>query len=780
MTLRWLITLLSVSVLAIPLVACGGSSPSSSDPAAKADQTSQADGAEQADVAEPGDDAAAEPEAGGRVADARDEQPRAAPPRAVGPREATRTVGAGVRGDVGLFYDALARQGSWVRHPDYSYVWIPHRMGAGWRPYQEGRWIWTDEYGWYWDSDEPFAWAVYHYGRWDYDPDYGWFWVPGDTWAPAWVTWRYGGNSIGWAPIAPDARGFASGMPRRAAAPILESWVFVDQRNFAAPDLPRYVVPVSRIRASLDLAVDARGPRFDNGRVYNGVIGRDEIKRFAKGPIETRSLVYVGNRDDAFEDVSGGRVGIYRPVIAPGEMRRPPAAVIEVGRTDRVVIREYADVGGARGRDAPSAALLDVLDPHDRQALIEVRITAKEDALDSRIRQLQTERAALLEQRRKEAKRLEGQLEKEREQALLERLQAQELVRKQKQELATEIKVDAPAADSPVQAPGSPAQAPGESNAAKAPAPTASTAPAEPAKPEPEAAKTGTPAPAAPVANGDAEKGHGVKKGQPPAKTEAVNTPAAGAVPEEKAPAKAKTGETAAETPATEAPAAKAGPEKRHGKLPEEKAQTPEGAVGDTTPVNQTGKAKVKQADVPPPAAVEPLVAEPPAAPQGAAPSPAGGAAETNGAKATSHGAADVEGGAKVKKGHKPVPATEEGKAEAVPQETPQPQSAPAAEVPAQPPEAALPPAQPPQAVIPPAAREVEGEASPTAKGPDAKSNGHGGEHEKKKAKAAPPAEPAGTRPAASPNEGAATDNAPAAAKAAPCEPGTEGCQAAE
>jgi hypothetical protein len=647
MTLRWLITLLSVSVLAITLVACGGSSPSSSDPAAKADQTSQADGAEQADVAEPGDDAAAEPEAGGRVADARDEQPRAAPPRAVGPREATRTVGAGVRGDVGLFYDALARQGSWVRHPDYSYVWIPHRMGAGWRPYQEGRWIWTDEYGWYWDSDEPFAWAVYHYGRWDYDPDYGWFWVPGDTWAPAWVTWRYGGNSIGWAPIAPDARGFASGMPRRAAAPILESWVFVDQRNFAAPDLPRYVVPVSRIRASLDLAVDARGPRFDNGRVYNGVIGRDEIKRFAKGPIETRSLVYVGNRDDAFEDVSGGRVGIYRPVIAPGEMRRPPAAVIEVGRTDRVVIREYADVGGARGRDAPSAALLDVLDPHDRQALIEVRITAKEDALDSRIRQLQTERAALLEQRRKEAKRLEGQL-------------------------------------------------------------------------------------------------------------------------------------AAAETPATEAPAAKAGPEKRHGKLPAEKAQTPEGAVGDTTPVDQTGKAKVKQADVPPPAAVEPLVAEPPAAPQGAAPSPAGGAAETNGAKATSHGAADVEGGAKVKKGHKPVPATEEGKAEAVPQETPQPQSAPAAEVPAQPPEAALPPAQPPQAVIPPAAREVEGEASPTAKGPDAKSNGHGGEHEKKKAKAAPPAEPAGTRPAASPNEGAATDNAPAAAKAAPCEPGTEGCQAAE
>ena len=33
--------------------------------------------------------------------------------------------------------------------------------------------------------------------------DRGWFWVPGREWGPAWVSWRTGGDSIGWAPIPP-------------------------------------------------------------------------------------------------------------------------------------------------------------------------------------------------------------------------------------------------------------------------------------------------------------------------------------------------------------------------------------------------------------------------------------------------------------------------------------------------------------------------------------------------------------------------------------------------
>ena len=33
----------------------------------------------------------------------------------------------------------------------------------------------------------------------------GWVWVPGYTWAPAWVSWRYGDGYAGWAPLPPDS-----------------------------------------------------------------------------------------------------------------------------------------------------------------------------------------------------------------------------------------------------------------------------------------------------------------------------------------------------------------------------------------------------------------------------------------------------------------------------------------------------------------------------------------------------------------------------------------------
>src|SRR5262249_31026467 len=53
------------------------------------------------------------------------------------PARATRSVGAGVRAHVDVFYDELERYGTWVRHPDFSFVWLPARQGRGWRPYQE-------------------------------------------------------------------------------------------------------------------------------------------------------------------------------------------------------------------------------------------------------------------------------------------------------------------------------------------------------------------------------------------------------------------------------------------------------------------------------------------------------------------------------------------------------------------------------------------------------------------------------------------------------------------
>jgi hypothetical protein len=102
------------------------------------------------------------------------------------------------------FYDSLSNQGTWIQSSDYGYVWQPTVTDPDWAPYTDGHWAYTED-GWTWVSDESYGWAVYHYGRWVNLDGTGWVWVPGYTWAPAWVSWRYGDGYAGWAPLPPDS-----------------------------------------------------------------------------------------------------------------------------------------------------------------------------------------------------------------------------------------------------------------------------------------------------------------------------------------------------------------------------------------------------------------------------------------------------------------------------------------------------------------------------------------------------------------------------------------------
>lgn len=95
----------------------------------------------------------------------------------------------------------LSSYGDWKISRRFGEVWVPS-VAVDWRPYTDGRWIWTDD-GWYWQSAEPFGAIVFHYGRWVDDADLGWVWVAGDDWAPAWVVWRESDDDIGWAPAPP-------------------------------------------------------------------------------------------------------------------------------------------------------------------------------------------------------------------------------------------------------------------------------------------------------------------------------------------------------------------------------------------------------------------------------------------------------------------------------------------------------------------------------------------------------------------------------------------------
>ena len=104
------------------------------------------------------------------------------------------------------FYARLDPYGDWRETAQYGYVFQPRAAEGSrkWRPYTNGRWVYTDA-GWTWVSEEPFGWATYHYGRWTRLRQVGWVWMPGNEWAPAWVSWRKSDDYVGWAPLPPEA-----------------------------------------------------------------------------------------------------------------------------------------------------------------------------------------------------------------------------------------------------------------------------------------------------------------------------------------------------------------------------------------------------------------------------------------------------------------------------------------------------------------------------------------------------------------------------------------------
>jgi hypothetical protein len=261
--------------------------------------------------------------------------------------------------DVDYFYDQLESFGEWVWHPRFGYVWIPSEVSEDWRPYTIGHWIYTDEYGWYWESEEPFAWAVYHYGRWGYDPDYGWFWVPGDTWAPAWVQWRYGDQYVGWAPIGPAASGgYAYGAPVSYEPPVAEAWVFVEPRYVAAPDIYRYCVPIPRLNVVFFSATTVYNPEFRGGVVLNYGIPRETIVKITNRPIVAEKIVRVQTQTSIYEK-GGEGIKVFAPPVSNGNPQGKPKHFADAPSEVKPKAKLTATVEGAPPKGlGPSAATI--------------------------------------------------------------------------------------------------------------------------------------------------------------------------------------------------------------------------------------------------------------------------------------------------------------------------------------------------------------------------------------------------------------------------------------
>jgi hypothetical protein len=195
----------------------------------------------------------------------------------------------------GMFYEKLEPYGAWRETADYGYVWQPHEAeeSQDWRPYTEGRWAYSDA-GWTWISDESFGWATYHYGRWLRLRRVGWVWVPGNEWAPAWVSWRTSKDYVGWAPLPPEAR-----FDRRHG---IHNWAdnyydigpdqyaFVRGEEFGAPHLRRSLVSAQLNISIVNETINVTNITFSNATVINQGPNYDEIRSRSRQPMERYRL----------------------------------------------------------------------------------------------------------------------------------------------------------------------------------------------------------------------------------------------------------------------------------------------------------------------------------------------------------------------------------------------------------------------------------------------------------------------------------------------------------
>ncbi len=227
------------------------------------------------------------------------------------------------------FYDGLSPYGNWVNYGSYGYAWTPNDQGF--RPYSSnGHWVYTS-YGWTWASDYNWGWAPFHYGRWVYDNGYGWMWLPGYEWAPAWVSWRAGGDYYGWAPLGPGMNGegyYGSQIPNNY-------WTFVPGQYITSPRINNYYVNNQQSVTMINNTTVINNTNVTtNKTVYVTGPSVTDVERVTHqkiGPVKI-----VQSNTPGRPEVNGSTLKMYRPVIKQSAQQQSqqtyrPAKVINLG-----------------------------------------------------------------------------------------------------------------------------------------------------------------------------------------------------------------------------------------------------------------------------------------------------------------------------------------------------------------------------------------------------------------------------------------------------------------
>jgi hypothetical protein len=244
------------------------------------------------------------------------------------------------RADVSVdyFYDNLSG-GNWIEVEGYGYGWQPDVAvnDSNWRPYADGYWAYTDD-GWTWISYEDFGWATYHYGRWANLTDYGWTWFPGADldWGPAWVSWRTGGDYVGWAPLPPRGPGVVYeggyiGPQVDIQFDIGPAYYnFCEVRYIGEPVLRNYIAPSVQNVTYINNTVNVTNITVQNNVVYNYGPNYEVLSAQSARPIQRLSIerqsaanLSAAAKSGALTKVQGNKLVVAAP---PKLAKAPPTA----------------------------------------------------------------------------------------------------------------------------------------------------------------------------------------------------------------------------------------------------------------------------------------------------------------------------------------------------------------------------------------------------------------------------------------------------------------------
>jgi hypothetical protein len=239
---------------------------------------------------------------------------------------------------VDYFYNNLSG-GNWIDVEGYGYGWQPDVAvnDSNWRPYADGYWAYTDD-GWTWISYEDFGWATYHYGRWANLSDYGWVWFPGEDldWGPAWVSWRTGGDYVGWAPLPPRGPGIVyEGRPIGPQVDIEfdigpEYYNFCEVRFIGEPVLRNYITPPVQNVTYINNTVNVTNITVKNNVVYNYGPNYEALSAHSARPIQRLNIerqsaanLSEAAKSGALTKVQGNKLVVAAPLKLA---KAPPTA----------------------------------------------------------------------------------------------------------------------------------------------------------------------------------------------------------------------------------------------------------------------------------------------------------------------------------------------------------------------------------------------------------------------------------------------------------------------